>query len=218
MEIDSIESSPEIGEVLGFMSDTRPLLSCFRDGRIIEGHLCRFTIGTMMLMQVSGNVIFGGSEDEEITNADILEALYLCCDENIDDAVWIADDPKLLKKAVKRFSRRLGYAGRKYAVEDFAEWLQETEAVMPQRSGNEDGAPIDADWWVDAVDIMASEYGWPEEFIIWRLPFVRAIRYQDSMLARKTGERRVSDISDGTMKALDEAKKLREKGVDNGKG
>lgn len=218
MDLSALQSSPEVRAALGAISSADPCVSALRDGCVIEGHICRFTIGTMILLQSAGNRIFDGDfqdEDEDARSYDVLEAIFLCADESIDDAVWLIQDERKLGKAVKRFARKLGYAGRKYAISTFTQWIADIEQTMPQ--GCDDGEESSkgaSDWWVDAIDIIASEYHWPEDFIIWQLPITRAIRYQEAIVARKSGERRATDISDDAINALEilEKKKADENG------
>lgn len=196
-----LQSSQEARAVLESISSALPCLSLLRDVCVIEGYVCRFTIGTLTLLQAANNRVFNGG-DVDPDELDILEAFYLCCDEHIDDSVWIARDPDELSKAVKKFAKGLGRSGRKIAVNDYILWLNDTNEAMPQGDGSEGGS-VPTDWWVDAVDVLASEYNWSEEYIIWQLPIIRSLRYQEALCARRSGERRAADISDETVKALE---------------
>ena len=177
----------------------RPLVVCFRDGKEIAGHWCRLTIGTMAMLDASGNSIFSDS-GKEPTVRDCLEAIYICSERNQNDLVWIVDDPKKLAKAVDRFSGGFFRRGSYKAANQFQEWLSEMYATM---QAPESGGHIkQAQWWADLVDVFASEYHWDEEYILWRLPIVRAYQYQVSIAGRRSGEGRVNEISDSMCHAL----------------
>jgi hypothetical protein len=151
--------------------------------------------------------IFNLEEDDEPTAADILEALYYTVETNIDEAVWVADDPDARKKAVDKFSRNFSRKRALHAADEFAAWLSRIQDAMPQTPASS-GPPAHAEWWLEAVDRLAATYFWPEGYILWQLPVVRAARYGEIIAARKGGFSYVDDIGQDVMDALNAAERV----------
>jgi len=192
----------ELQAALSVAEGAAPRLECFRDGRIICGLVCRLTIGRLALMNVAGCRIFSGKE-ELPDESDVLKALYFTVEDNLDESVWLADDSGKLDKKIKRFFNGFDPFQKREAMVQLNEWFLNIAASLPQGSGTESGGRRRVDWWVDAVDTLASEYHWREGFILWQLPLVRAIKYAERIGCRIEGRPVVDDISDNVMAALD---------------
>jgi hypothetical protein len=166
--------------------------------------VCRLTIGSLALCQVAGCRVFcGRREPQQVEPVDILEVLYFLAEENWDEAVWLADQPERRRKTLRRWIAQFRWFGGRAAIAQTADWLARTADGMPQRASEH--GPGRAQWWVDAVDSIVSEYHWAEEFVLWRLPLARAAHYVEAMAGRKNGQGVLEDISENTMKLLDAA-------------
>lgn len=196
----TLNSDEQLSTALHEIEDgARPLVVCFRDGKDISGNWCRFTYGTLALLDASGNAIFAEGSSEP-TVRDCIEALYICSERHQDRLVWIVDNPELLAKAVDRFSSGFFKRGLHKAADDFYSWILEMYGTM--QAPVSEGHVKQGQWWADGVDGIASEYHWDEEYILWRLPIVRAYQYQESIAARKGGGSRVNEIPDSMCSAL----------------
>ncbi len=181
-----------------------------RDGALIDGLVCRLTIGVMALLEAAQCKILSG--DSELSEYDVALALWLSMDCNRDDAVRIANDTQELERRIEDFAA--GYSRKKFSavLDEFNDWFCATFALLPSPSKTEGEPKPRPDWWKDAVDIIAHQYGWTEYFILWELPLVRVIGYQETIVARETGQRVAAEIDDRVIEALD----LLEKGKEDG--
>lgn len=210
---DPINSEDRVQRILSGVGRRRCALESFRDGRIIDGYNCRLTIGRLALMGIAECKIFSCATDVELSGDDVLAAWWFTIEDNIDNAVNVADDSERLQKEVERIKRGRTEARLNSIIDEVQGWLVDVSDAMPQTS--EDGEQvIRVDWWADALDMLASQYHWSEEFILWYLPLVRAIKYQERICARSKGESVSDDISEDIVSALEELKEI--KGKENG--
>ena len=184
-----------------------PHIGYLRDGVEIAGQSCRLTTGSLVLMQVCENKIFNSDGPQDVTIADVIEALYFLIADNINDAVWVAEDDKARAKAVKKLMKRC--KPEQVAVDVYA-WLSEVGQLMPQ--GREQSGGGFADWWTQLVDLIAHEYGWEEYYILWELPFVRAMKYCDAIIARRGGDPLSNEIEGPMAEALDKIEERKDNG------
>lgn len=208
--IKRVEASIEVQEALASYGASAPLLEPLHDGAIIVGHVCGLTIGRLVLMEVANDSVFSGAHSEEPSIEDILSTIYFTMDDSIDDAVWLAADPLRKEKVVKKFWRGYSKRARRKAVSDFSQWMARISLCLPL--GDSQDSDKRPKWWVGVVDILASEYGWGEHYILWELPLVRAVYYQEAILQRKTGEDVPDEISDDIIAALEAAERVLEDG------
>jgi hypothetical protein len=211
MDVVEFQSSEDVRAALEGLKRAVPHLPSMRDGIIIEGEVCRLTIGTLTLLQIADNQIFFSDEsdiDKPIDELSLFQCFWLCAEGNIDEAVWIADKKEELEKTVKRFMR--GFSKRKRArmCEQAENWIASQVSVVEQMAGQENdaGSSLPARWRTECVDVIASAYGWDEFFITWRLPLVRAMEYQEAIGLRISGEQGSDDIQDKTIELLEKQK------------
>jgi hypothetical protein len=206
MDVVEFQSREEVRVALESVKRVAPSLSPMRDGVVIEGLVCRLTIGTLALLQSAQNEIFFSEEeriDEPLSDYAIFECLWMCDEANLDMAVNIAAEKEVLKKEVNKLMGGYGRRGRAKIHAIVSQWIRsQIDTVEQMGTGEGDDVTLSADWWVDSVDIIASNYGWSEEFILWRMPLVRAMKYQEAIALRLNSEQRSSDINDNALEAL----------------
>jgi len=217
MNLREFQSREEVRVALSLVERVAPPLAPLRDGAIIGGNVCRLTVGTLCLLQVAQNEIFFANDinkEHPVEEYEFFEALWLCSEDNVDTAVWITDDPERLEAEVKSFMRGFRKKARARICAEFSSWVEEQVRALEQASkeGDED-TQLPSDWWVDSVDVLAFQYHWPEDYIMWKLPLVRALKYQEAINDRLEGKERSTDISPEAIDAL----KLLEKEKENGK-
>jgi hypothetical protein len=212
MTQDSI-ADDRVQRILAEVGVRRCALESFRDGRLIDGLACRMTMGRLALMGVANCKIFSSDDDVELTEDDVIEAWWFTIEDNIDMAVMLADQPELLAKEIAKLKKGRTKNKMSAIVDDVQAWLTDIAETMPQgKGGDEGGCVMRADWWADALDVIASQYHWSEEFILWYLPLVRAIKYQERICARTNGEAVSEDIGDDITGALDKIEEMKTDG------
>ena len=205
-----MDCSPDtsMDEILGEMTlSVSPHVGYLRDGILISDEWCRLTVGTLVLLQSCDNKIFTADRAEDVTIEDVIEAFYFLMAKNIDDAVWMSEDDYARAKAVKKLMKRC--KPEQVAVDVYA-WLSEVGQLMPQ--GREQSGGGFADWWTQLVDLIAHEYGWEEYYILWELPFVRAMKYCDAIIARRGGDPLSNEIEGPMAEALDKIEERKDNG------
>lgn len=210
MDFEKIRSSESVKAAISKLALAAPPVEPLRDGRLIAGVTCRITVGTLMLMQTTRNKVFFQDESgDDFGLYDIFEAVLIGADEYRDEIIIAADNSESIKKMAKRFMR--GFSKKKQAVveEEFYYWLSWIAESISQTAdgGNDCDSFISNDWWIDAVDSIASEYGWDEEFIIWYMPITRVLSYQSAINARKQNIIRSSGIDSNAIELLQAIKK-----------
>jgi hypothetical protein len=207
MKLSEFQTREEVRAVLENVGRTAPSLAPLRDGIVIDGSICRLTIGVLMLLQIVDNDIFFSEEedmDAPISVQAMFECFWLCNEDNLDTAITVADDRERLDKIINKLVRSYGKRRQKAICSEVSDWIRGQVTTIEQISSGDEGeeTPLPSDWWVEAVDTLASTYGWSEEFILWKLPVVRAMKYQEAIAVRLEGEQRSSDIDDDAIKAL----------------
>jgi len=207
MDLNEFQSRKEVRAALECVHGVAPSLYPMRDGVLIDGFTCRLTIGTLVLLQIAQNEIFFSDEgqiDDPLSDYAIFECLWLCCEDNLDMAVNIAGDKERLEKQVKKLMGGYFAKERQRIHREISAWIR-TQVTTVEQMGSDEGddSTLLSDWWVDAVDILASNYSWSEEFILWRLPLIRAMKYQEAIALRINDEQRSTDIKDETVEALE---------------
>ena len=161
-----------------------PHCEILRDVRIVGGEVCRLTMGGIVLCEAAGNPIFSenGADDE----MSVVEAFWLLQDRNLDDAVWLVEDKKALRRRVAKYA--LGFSNRAISdiIGSFSSWLNDVADSLPRGEGG--GGVRRADWYIDAIDQLAHEYGWTDEFIMWQLSWVRNVRLRESIVSRRNNK------------------------------
>jgi len=210
----SIDVAAAAKEILGNLPSIAMPIEPLRDGRIIDGYACRMTIGRLALIEASGCKLFCGTESDTVSEFDVFLAFWMTIEDHIDEAVRVCEDGERLKKEIESF---IGQYSKKKATAvcaSFYEWLSDIAKCMPQRCVD-DGASGQSrrrEWWPGLVDILASEYHWGEGYILWQLPLVRAIKYQEHIYSRQSGQAPADDIGDDIAYALDSIKEVVESG------
>lgn len=207
--IEELRNHPEFKAALEEVAEgVKPRLGCLRDGVILGGYSCRLTIGKMALLGAADSKIFrrkgDKGADEPIEIDDIFEAVLLLSDELLDEMIWIADKPALLKKRVVKFRKRFGIRSAARLCATFTAWLSEQAALLPDPSDDKDDTSAPRpEWYLEVVDLLANQYKWREQFILWDLSLIRAARYQECIVCRVTGRPMVADISKPVIEALE---------------
>jgi len=213
--LDGIEQSAEFQAARSSVGRVCPDLELFRDGRIICGHNCRFTPGRLALLQTAEHPIFAG-ETDEVEARDIMSAFYYLAERNLDEAVWIADDPERRDRVYARWAGRFGRRDQARICEELVGWFQDMRQSMPDAYDGDDHSPKDRNWPLLMVHLFASEYGWDRDYTLWLLPFPAAVRLQDIIATARGIKDQVSDITDDAITLLEAAEKARESA--NGEG
>jgi len=164
----------------------QPHLELIRDGRTIAGEDCRLCMGHIVLCEAAGNAIFGGEKDPD--SVDIIEAFWLMQDRNVSAASWLVNDHDRLHKTVSKYAMGLSRGDVREVGDGIAQLLHDTLDSMPKSSTGESGASR-SDWYLDVVDIFASQYGWDWHHVMWELPWSRNVRLREAMGARMKGDR-----------------------------
>ena len=174
-----------------------PHIELLRDGREIAGEWCQFTMGVIVLLEATRNPLFITESGDEPTVMDVAEAYWLMQPRHVDKAVWMVSDGSC-KKAVERYAQSLGHSGRAQMCDDLSAWIWDIlDALPPARESDGDiGDDRRSDWYMDALDMIASEYGWDEHYIMWELPWARNVRLREALIARRNGKPIVDDYSD----------------------
>jgi len=201
-------------------TDSFLTLEAFWNGVKIDGYACRVTVGTMALLRVSKSRCLGyGDSEEPLSAFDIAEAVFLISDDKRNIAVSVANKKDLLEKAVKSFAKELD---AQTASEQLIEYLARiSDALKAPDEFNADGSVVQCDVqhdtfddiddsWSYDVDILAHEYGWSDEYILWELPLIRAVKLKEAIATRrssnkKTRKRDTSAID--VLKALEKRSK-----------
>ena len=207
-----IDTDEGVQQILSEVGRKCCALESFRDGRMIDGYACRLTLGRLALMGLAECRIFSDDDKEGLTEYDVLKAWWFTIEENIDSAVYMADDKEALDKEIEKLVKHRTPHRRAEITDEVEAWLVDISESIPQSGGDSDGCVMRADWWVDAVDCIASQYNWNEEFILWYLPLVRAIKYQEKICARINGESVSDDISNDITVALDKIEEMKKDG------
>jgi hypothetical protein len=176
---------------------SRFTLEAFQNGVVVAGHACRLTIGTLALLRATSSRCLGFGKDESaLTDHDIEQAVFLMAEDARNVAVSVADDAAELRKSVRKFGRALNTP---LAAVELLEMLRRngvalrpgnTASAAPGEDESVFHAPDDA--WSDDVDLLAHEYGWRDDYILWEIPLVRVARLRESIVARRTGKSRTS--------------------------
>lgn len=193
-------------------------LEAFRSGVFVDTFSCRMTIGTLALLRgVSSRCIGYGKNTGPLTDYDIALAVFVMSDENRGLAVSHCDDEDELKAAVKKIRRRLNI---NRAAVDLMELLRRVDIAMnpgaPPADDNPEEEDKDAlevaeldnvwrapdDAWADDVDLLAHEYGWRDDYILWEVPLCRVIRLKESLRARRSGKPRTTRTGRSTGRLL----------------
>ena len=161
-----------------------PHCEILRDVRIVGGEVCRLTMGGIVLCEAAGNPIFSSNGEDDAMS--ILEAFWLLQDRNLDEAVWLVENKEALRKRVAKYATGLSHKAMVRIVQDFTGWLHNVADSLPQGDG--ECGERRADWYVDIIDTLAHEYGWDDEFIMWRLSWVRNVRLRESLVSRRNNK------------------------------
>lgn len=187
----------------------QPHCELLRDGRDIAGEWCRLSMGGIVLCEAAGNPIFTPNTGKDPTSVDVLEAYWLWQDRNLDEAVWLVQDPPALRRTIGKYAAGLSWKNMEQINAAIASWLGEILKALPNVPDSGDlGDDRRGDWYIEIVDVLAHEYRWGDEFIMWRLPWVRNVRLCEAACARRSGKPIVEDRSeelDALMQTLLEA-------------
>lgn len=129
------------------------------------------TIEKYLLLQQAG--VFEGTNDKTVN--DVLIFLWIVSPD-------FEADPEL-SKAFFREHGKLDLPTYANAISDY---LGSMFHLMPAKSSVEAGGSASSDWVASLVDLIASEYGWPEEKIL-RIPLPRLFQYVGRITQRMTG-------------------------------
>lgn len=166
-----------------------PHMELLRDGRDIAGEWCQFSMGTIVLLEAARNPLFCVNETAEPTVLDVVEAYWLMQARHVDRAVWMVPEGTS-RKAVERYAQSLGHRGRAQMCADISAWISDILGALPPAREGETTVGDDrrADWYIDALDMIAAEYGWDEHYIMWELPWARNVRLREALISRRTGK------------------------------
>lgn len=214
MDSPQLKSSEDVEAALDSIGRAAPTLEFFRDGRLIDDHPCRLTIGRLALLEISEAKLFIAEPEEEIqpTEYDIFHGWWFTIEENLDESVLIADQKDLVRKAVRKLMDGYSRKERQGIIDQFRSWLTDISNCMPQLEQGGSGKTHRKDWWLDCIDILGFQYHWSESFLLWYLPLPRAIRYQESIASRISGEPIIDEISDDVINALDRIEEVMKHG------
>ena len=207
----ALRSDPEIIEATKEVENATPEFTAdaFQSGVFIDGFPCRLTIGTLSLLRAAESRMIGyGDKTSPASDYDIALAVFLLSDETRNLAVSVIADEDELDSAVNHFAARLNI---KAAAGDLFEFLRRAShayesvglGVDPETGESAASvwnAPDDA--WSDDVDLIAHEYGWMDNYILWELPLIRFSRLRDSIAARRSGKPRSGIRADSSLKLL----------------
>ena len=186
-------------------------MELLRDGRVIAGEVCRFTMGTVVLCESARNPFFcGGSKDA--TDIDLIEAYWLMQERNISDAVWLVEDGQKLRKQISKYAKGLTTRDRIQIANELFTWLNDIHNAMPTSQGDEVGDTRRADWYLDIIDVFAERYGWSDEHVMWYLPWARNVRLREAAASRTTGKPVQDEIDSDLAELLTFAKGMAENG------
>ena len=162
----------------------QPHCEILRDVRIVGGEVCRLTMGGIVLCEAAGNPIFSSNGVDDAMS--VLEAYWLLQDRNVDEAVWLVEDGEALRRRVVKYATGLSRKVMTEIVVDFTSWLHDVADALPHGDG--EYGERRADWYIDIIDTLAHEYGWDDEFIMWRLSWVRNVRLRESLVSRRNNK------------------------------
>jgi len=204
----ALRGDPEVQAAFDAYDREEPTftLEAFQNGVLIDGAPCRLTVGTLALLRATRSRCLGYGEDAgPIRIEDITLAMFLLCDDTRNVAVSVADDPDELAAALAKYGRTINV--KRCAVELF-EFLRRSGAALRTDDTQEENVFRAADdSWADDVDLLAHEYGWSDEYILWEIPLVRISRLKESIVARRKGEPRRSRRDKGGIALLDAIEK-----------
>lgn len=187
-------------------------LELIKDGRLICGEPCRLTMGILVLSELIGNPIFNNSGDQIPDMMDIMELLWLCRDNNINKAVNLVENPDELRRHVAKFSSGFSDKEIETIADEMSTWIGDIIKCIPtvQNDNQTNTQTIDKqmDWYIDTLDMVASEYGWDYNYIMWTLPWARVIRLCKSIVARKTGKPIIHDTTDELDNFMDNVREM----------
>jgi len=215
-----LRSDPKIAALADAHDQAEPrfTLEAFQSGVLISGYACRLTIGTLALLRATASRCLGYGEDTSpLTDRDIVQAVFLMADEKRNEAVSVADDGAELAVSVRRFGRSLNVA---LAAYELLEFLRRTGAALRENvvvvaDGDEEEEEIlnvfhaPDDSWSDDLDLLAHEYHWRDDRILWEIPLVLVARQRESIAARRSGQPRTASRADTGIRLLEA---LKEKG------
>ena len=229
----AIRSDPDV-IAAGRAYNTEPARftpEALQSGVIIDGFACRLTPGTLALLR-SAQARCLGYEPEKggLRKYDVWLGVFLMADECRNEAISVIGDDDELRAAVRKFGRKVNAktAGGQL-FEFFTRQGRALGYVMPPQSGEGDKgkaepagdawrAPDDA--WVDDLDLVAKEYGWNDNYILWEVPVVRISRLKDAIRARRAGKPRTNcgdQRSIQYLQAIERAgERLKKKEAENG--
>lgn len=210
--VEKIRSDPKVAALASAHEDAAPrfTLEALQSGVLISGYPCRLTTGSLALLRSCRSRCLGfGKDESDLTDYDIALAVFLMAEETRNEAVSVADNAKELRDAVKRFSRTLHI---ELAAVELLEYLRRVGRALWEPGGSDAaesevfGAPDDG--WSDDVDLLAHEYGWSDEYILWELPVVRIAKLKTSIVARREGKPRQPSRAEtgiALLKAIEDA-------------
>ena len=183
-------------------AEDTPDVEALRDGVRLCGVPCRLTLGAVVLLQAADCALIGGSGPADERAA--LAVLYATGDDTRAEAAATVDDPAAWAAGIDRMARAMSRAGLARVAEAVGEWWQRIGAVIGSLEGGDGPARRRRPrWWCDVVDTLAHEYGWSDVYVLWTLPYVRALAYCESIAARHTGKPVSSGGGTSTREALD---------------
>lgn len=198
-------------------ADNDVFLLC--DGVVVCGHAISLTMGGLAVLQHVRNPFVCRSERK----ADVLaacEVLFVCAEDTMDIAVSTAADKELFAAQATKFARGYSRKKQREIMQSIGNYMQAVNECLPELKTGDDYNRHDPRWWTALVDMLASEYKWPEEYIVWGLPYVRVIEYRDRIIERVTRRPRIYGNDNAAECVLDELRRRMEaeqsKGLSNG--
>ncbi|HUU96283.1 MAG TPA: hypothetical protein VM487_11130 [Phycisphaerae bacterium] len=183
-------------------AEEAPDVEALRDGVVLAGIPCRLTLGAIVLLQASDCALLGGNGPADERAA--LAVLYATSDDTRAEAGATVDDPAAWAAGIDRMARAMSRAGLVRVAAAVCEWWERIGATIGSMEGGDGPTRRRRPrWWADVVDTLAHEYGWADAYILWELPYVRALAYCESISARRTGKPVASGGGKGTREALD---------------
>ena len=199
--VKNIRSNPKVSALAAQHDNYVPsfTVGAFQSGVVVDGYPCRLTTGTLALLRATGSRLLGFGKDRGPLSAyDIALGVFLLADDARNIAVSCVDDADELAREVKRFAKRLN---PRIAAVQIIEYITRTgEALKTYKANTEEpenqSAPSESLWdapdddWADDVDLLAHEYGWRDDYIIWEVPIIRIVKLKESISARRSGNPR----------------------------
>lgn len=185
-------------------------LEILRDGRPVCGYPCRFTMGSIVLLEAAGNPIFTESEREP-DEPDLFEAFWILQPANIHAAVYLCEDHEERKRILSKYMCGFSRKKRHKIAGELASWIIDIFNALPpeEQKENSDRSPY---WYVSTIDVFASQYGYTDEHTMWYLPWARNVCEQKAIIQRLTGERPLEPFTEELESFINIARKVFEDG------